>query len=664
MGRFRRKYYDSSDDDDDEYSYGRRSQEIPAGDNNNDDSERKPPALPNASQQQSTAAPDVDEKSLYKRSSELIDRSSHSMMSVSPNMKSASRKTLSSSSQSANSMDEKALYKRSSDTIDQSSTSLQSERGSSEYLSLAPGISSTMSHSVPPAEDDKALYRRSSDLIDQTSSRRTRSEMPVAATATTTAPGTSQIVSPSDEKSLYRRSSDLIDSSSRRTRSEIVTPAGVIQASMETAPMPINKDIEEGMDEKELYDSIVERTRAAAMAAMSKNVSFSERSKCSSMSGSAVNGKAAYMPEPTRDGQRRVPEPGAEFVRSRAMGMRPSQFISQARHQNAIPHVAAALVPSTPVIASQPCEPLRAPEEAPPDTTLKSHPRKWKFLIVAVVAGGLIAVALGVSFGMEGKGSGGSSSVSQPTATVFSPLTTDCNSLSTQENPHVYSQCYCNRNVTKVAADVAARYDNLVSFLTPDVFPKFNDTIRSCSPQNQALLWLASGDGYLDPSTDKSELRRRFILAFLFEVWGGMNWKVRDGWLSLVDECTWYGIVCGEGKTLDSILLSNNSLVGQLAPAFPFLTDLATVSLDGNDFHGSALPSDVGSMTNLRNLRLNATGIHGAIPRQLFNLSKTLEYVDVADNWITGTIPSMVGKLRHIRTYEPLGRQLLFFHCI
>ena len=64
------------------------------------------------------------------------------------------------------------------------------------------------------------------------------------------------------------------------------------------------------------------------------------------------------------------------------------------------------------------------------------------------------------------------------------------------------------------------------------------------APQGQAFSWLVEGDpAQVDPCTYPS-LAQRYGLATLYFASGGPSWTNTGGWLSEMNECSWYGVVC------------------------------------------------------------------------------------------------------------------------
>jgi hypothetical protein len=187
------------------------------------------------------------------------------------------------------------------------------------------------------------------------------------------------------------------------------------------------------------------------------------------------------------------------------------------------------------------------------------------------------------------------------------------------------------------------------------VLHDFNESLHSCSPQNQALVWLASGDG----ATTPGRMRQRYIFAFLFGLWDGPSWSVMDKWLSSVDECDWFGLSCNSVGEVTNITLSNNNARVDLPPIAALLTPLESLTLDYSTLQGNTIPTEVGLLSNLITLSLDTTGIKGTLPAELFNLGSTLQIIDFAQNGLSGTIPTLIGKLTNLRKCQQ--RRNFFF---
>jgi hypothetical protein len=346
--------------------------------------------------------------------------------------------------------------------------------------------------------------------------------------------------------------------------------------------------------------------------------------------------------------------------------------------------VEAAVVPESPltnnVVPSPSSTAVAVPEAAATRgrSIGKTTVRLWKELLAALVLVTAVAILLGVLLYHYVDHSttdtpslnttSNTSNTSTTPASAFDPFTLDCSAIRDQPQPHVITQCHCQGNVSKVPQDIAVVYDELMQSLVPAMNITFpHQSISSCSPYNQALLWLASGDGMAttnfsstnfnhssDTSTTINLLLQRYQVAVLFIEWNGPSWNSNNGWLSASDECGWYGLSCNDQDQVTDIVLSQNNLVGELAPLImnhtTFFPHLVTLVLDQNNFANSSIPSHIGWLTNLQSLVLSSTMITGSIPSELFDLHDTLQDVMLDSNLLTGTIPTRIGELSMLRT--------------
>jgi hypothetical protein len=315
-------------------------------------------------------------------------------------------------------------------------------------------------------------------------------------------------------------------------------------------------------------------------------------------------------------------------------------------------------------IATAPCAQVSADEEAARD---EAPPPKGKgklcYLIGSIVACLIIGAAVGVGVALGSKHKTNNVVYFSP----FGPFTTDCNSLFGQTHPNFMSQCHCNGLISTVASDVSARYSVLTETFITTIFPYFHESIDSCTPHNQALVWLASDDGGLDAAT----MRQRYLLALLFIDWDGPNWEPNIGWLSATEECTWNGVTCDTYHNVVNIDLQERNLNGDFGSDVALLTSLTSLVLDVNNLQGTlptelanlsnllelsvnlnfltgSIPSEYGKMLQLTALLLSNNLLHGSIPTELGMLSR-LEKLRLSNNLMDGTIPTELGKLFQVQ---------------
>ena len=104
----------------------------------------------------------------------------------------------------------------------------------------------------------------------------------------------------------------------------------------------------------------------------------------------------------------------------------------------------------------------------------------------------------------------------------------------------------------------------------------------------------------------------------------------------------------GNLSSLTNLRLSNNELTGSIPAELGNLSSLESLSLWNNKLTGP-IPTELGSLSNLTFLRLNWNQLTGSIPSELGNLTN-LESMYLGGNRLTGTIPSELGRLTNLRS--------------
>lgn len=439
-----------------------------------------------------------------------------------------------------------------------------------------------------------------------------------------------------DDKSIFRMAYDLIDQTSRI----LARPFMNTQSGSEVPHDHMDSNLERG-DEKQLADF---------HHGMSPVVARAQAKAVSAYVSSSCNGHQ----------QRSSPVvPGAEYVRYRAPGLSPSLYLRVVRRNNlrrarealeaserqaSVNHESAGNL-SLPVGENPQIEIVAVTASGDNDinTTAKSdRSRCWvvagaTFLVLVLVGG----LGLGIALYLVKHRQAGNI----PLATThFDPLTWNCTAVDGQVNPHVVSQCYCHNRIAVVANDIIARYDQLKTTLFTPSYPYPSESLDSCNPRNQALVWLASASG--TPTTD-ANLLQRYILATLFTSWNGLHWMVTDGWMSSNMECTWKGVSCNRLGEVIGIDLYNNNVSGNLGTDFTQLTALTALYLSENGMNGS-IPSEVGGLADLSSLDLSSNLMTGTIPIEITQLSH-LTQLQMGSNKLSGMIPTWIGQLSNLQ---------------
>lgn len=258
---------------------------------------------------------------------------------------------------------------------------------------------------------------------------------------------------------------------------------------------------------------------------------------------------------------------------------------------------------------------------------LQPSPNSCWYWIMCLVFIGLIVASAGVGYWLTTRDGDQVSSLkpidytSPPTPAPSSTVSTEFNAMQgncafdveSNPNPNPIDQCKCAGEITVIEADIRERYlYNLEQFI-PEHFEDYDDEISSCSPRNQALVWISSGD---DANLTNEQRAQKFALASIFVSLGGSQWDNYENWLSYNDVCTWFGVRCDQDYVTELVLHDNN-LIGML-------------------------PSTLSLLERLQFLMVARNQINGPLPVSLFSL-QSLGTVDVSFNVMTGVIPPTVG---------------------
>jgi len=221
-----------------------------------------------------------------------------------------------------------------------------------------------------------------------------------------------------------------------------------------------------------------------------------------------------------------------------------------------------------------------------------------------------------------------------------------------------------------------------------------NDACQACPGKENS--------SYLGDTTcvTLAKQREREILGKFFEATKGNNWKVKDRWMDdNFDVCTWHGIKCQDGSTVESIHLGSNQLVGSVPKEifelpnmkslwlysnpveFSFdgigeaskleslrLDSIKLQSLDGIGAGLSLVDIDVGfnqlsipipkeihNLTNLKSFTGSINGFTGPVPD--FSTLRKLDTIRLSDNELTGTLPSF-SRHSELNTLDLSGNNL------
>ena len=158
----------------------------------------------------------------------------------------------------------------------------------------------------------------------------------------------------------------------------------------------------------------------------------------------------------------------------------------------------------------------------------------------------------------------------------------------------------------------------------------------------------AAVSGYTDPGiVDDCEA----LLVFKGALGGdkSLNWS-ED--LSIGE---WQGVLIVDGRVAD-LEIHEKGLTGTIPSEMGSLSNLRLLWLGGNQLTGE-IPKELGSLANLRQLGLGRNQLTGEIPTELGNLSN-LQSLNLSSNQLTGEIPAELGNLSNLIWLDLLSNQL------
>lgn len=135
------------------------------------------------------------------------------------------------------------------------------------------------------------------------------------------------------------------------------------------------------------------------------------------------------------------------------------------------------------------------------------------------------------------------------------------------------------------------------------------------------------------------------ILELFYSELKGEGWYNNDGWTKTDDYCSWYGVECRDGTTVQAIRLGANNLVGTPPEELFHLKQLHTLWLHSNpiDFKFTG----IGKAQNLIDLRLDSTGLKDVIG---VGESKSLIRLDLKYNQLSGSFPTELLKMGNLES--------------
>ena len=159
-----------------------------------------------------------------------------------------------------------------------------------------------------------------------------------------------------------------------------------------------------------------------------------------------------------------------------------------------------------------------------------------------------------------------------------------------------------------------------------------------------------------EPSTNDFDYvkQQRFALEAFYNATNGDNWNTRTNWMN--DDksiCTWHGVTCdvntGFVREVDLFGLGH-SLNGTLPSELGLLESVETLRFHGHYLKDATLPKEFSRLTNLKHLQFSSCKLGGTIPPEYRSLTN-LQVFDMRWNDLTSGFPESIGEITSLQKF-------------
>ncbi len=138
-------------------------------------------------------------------------------------------------------------------------------------------------------------------------------------------------------------------------------------------------------------------------------------------------------------------------------------------------------------------------------------------------------------------------------------------------------------------------------------------------------------------------------MVAVYHATGGANWAQDSNWLTDEPLGSWRGVTTDKNGRVIELDLNRNVLSGSIPAELGSLPNLRILRMSGNNLEGP-IPAELGNLTALTNLELDDNNLIGSIPAELGTLS-SLAWLDLSENDLSGPIPTEFSKLTGLTVF-------------
>ncbi|MYC96419.1 MAG: hypothetical protein F4X14_15755 [Caldilineaceae bacterium SB0661_bin_32] len=144
-------------------------------------------------------------------------------------------------------------------------------------------------------------------------------------------------------------------------------------------------------------------------------------------------------------------------------------------------------------------------------------------------------------------------------------------------------------------------------------------------------------------------ISERDALVAVYHATGGENWARDGNWLTDKPLGAWRGVTTDGNGSVTELDLNRNLLSGYIPAGLGSLPNLRVLRISGNNLEGT-VPAGLSNLSALTNLELDDNNLSGSIPAELGNLSN-LTWLDLSGNDLSGPIPTELSQLTRLTVF-------------